>query len=191
MFANIAGFELRYQLKSPVLWIVFLLFFLLTFFAVVSDNVSIGGAGGNVHENSPFSIIMSTAVMSIFAQFVVVAFVANVILRDVETGFGPIIQSTRMSKFDYLFGRFTGAFLASMVALTAVPLGMMMGSFMPWIDPETIGPFVPWHYAYGYLVAGVPTLFLCACMFFALATVTRSMMGSYMGLVAFLVLYFV
>jgi ABC-2 type transport system permease protein len=78
MFANIAGFELRYQLKSPVLWIVFLLFFLLTFFAVVSDNVSIGGAGGNVHENSPFSIIMSTAVMSIFAQFVVVAFVANV-----------------------------------------------------------------------------------------------------------------
>lgn len=191
MFGKIAGFELRYQLKSPVLWIVFLLFFLLTFFAVVSDNVSIGGGGGNVHENSPFSIIMSISVMSIFAQFVVVAFVANVILRDVETGFGPIIQSTRMSKFDYLFGRFTGAFIASMIALAAVPLGLMIGSFMPWIDPETIGPFVPWHYAYGYFVAGVPTLFLCGCMFFALATVTRSMMGSYIGLVVFLVLYFV
>lgn len=191
MFLNIAGFELRYQLKSPVLWITFLLFFLLPFFAVVSDNVSIGGGGGNVHENSPFSIIMSTVVMAIFAQFVVVAFVANVILRDVETGFGPIIQSTRMTKFDYLFGRFTGAFIASMIVLAAVPLGMMIGSFMPWIDPETIGPFVPWHYLYGYFVAGVPTLFLCACMFFALATVTRSMMGSYVGLIVFLVLYFV
>ena len=33
----------------------------------------------------------------------------------------------------------------------------------------------------GYFVAGVPTLFLCACMFFALATATRSMMGSYIG----------
>lgn len=191
MFGKIAGFELRYQLKSPVLWIVFLLFFLLTFFAVSSDNVSIGGGGGNIHENSPFSIIMSTAVMAIFAQFVVVAFVANVILRDVETGFGPIIQSTRMSKFDYLFGRFTGAFIASMIVLTAVPIGMMIGSFMPWVDPETIGPFVGWHYLYGYFVAGVPTLFLCACMFFALATITRSMMGSYVGLVTFLVLYFV
>jgi aminopeptidase N len=191
MFGKIAGFELRYQLKSPILWIVFLLFFLLTFFAVASDNVSIGGGGGNIHENSPFSIIMSIAVMAIFAQFVVVAFVANVVLRDVETGFGPIIQSTRMSKFDYLFGRFAGAFAASMIVLTAVPIGMMIGSFMPWIDPETIGPFVAWHYAYGYFVAGVPTLFLCACMFFALATVTRSMMGSYIGLVAFLVLYFV
>ena len=77
MFGKIAAFELRYQLKSPVLWIVFLMFFLLTFFAVVSDNVSIGGAGGNVHENSPFSIIMSTVNMSIFAQFAVVAFVAE------------------------------------------------------------------------------------------------------------------
>ncbi|ANP45654.1 ABC transporter permease/M1 family aminopeptidase [Candidatus Viadribacter manganicus] len=191
MFGKIAGFELRYQLKSPVLWIVFLFFFLMTFFAVSSDNVSIGGGGGNIHENSPFSIIMSTAVMAIFAQFVVVAFVANVILRDVETGFGPIIQSTRMTKFDYLFGRFTGAFMASMIVLTAVPIGMMVGSFMPWVDPETMGPFVPMHYLYGYFVAGVPTLFLCACMFFALATLTRSMMGSYIGLVVFLVLYFV
>ena len=191
MFGKIAAFELRYQLKSPVLWIVFLLFFLLTFFAVASDNVSIGGGGGNIHENSPFSIIVSTAVMSIFAQFVVVAFVANIILRDVETGFGPIIQSTRISKFDYLIGRFTGAFIASMIVLTAVPIGMMLGSFMPWLDPETIGPFVFGHYAYAYFVAGVPTLFLCACLFFALATITRSMMGSYIGLIVFLMLYFV
>ena len=29
MFGKIASFELRYQLKSPVLWICFLLFFLL------------------------------------------------------------------------------------------------------------------------------------------------------------------
>ena len=191
MFGKIAAFELRYQLKSPVLWIVFLLFFLLTFFAVASDNVSIGGGGGNIHENSPVSIIVSTAVMAIFAQFVVVAFVANIILRDVETGFGPIIQSTRISKFDYLIGRFTGAFIASMVVLAAVPIGMMLGSFMPWLDPETIGPFVFGHYVYAYFVAGVPALFLCACMFFALATITRSMMGSYVGLIIFLTLYFV
>jgi ABC-2 type transport system permease protein len=191
MFGKIASFELRYQLKNPVLWICFLLFFLLTFLAVVSDNVSIGGAGGNVRENSPFSIIISTVTMAIFAQFVVVAFVAGIVLRDVETGFGPIIQSTRISKFDYLFGRFVGAFIASLIVLTSVPLAMMIGAAMPWLDPETIGPFVLWHYVYAFLTAGVPTLFLCACMFFALATITRSMMGSYIGLVVFLVLYFV
>ena len=44
MFGKIASFELRYQLKSPVLWITFLIFFLLTFLAVTNDNVQIGFA---------------------------------------------------------------------------------------------------------------------------------------------------
>ena len=57
--------------------------------------------------------------MAVFFMFVTTAFVANVIVRDDETGFGPIIRSTRVSKFDYLFGRFTGAFLA--VALASWP----------------------------------------------------------------------
>ena len=41
------------------------------------------------------------------------AFVANVVVRDDETGFGPIVRATRVRKFDYLFGRFTGAFFAA------------------------------------------------------------------------------
>jgi hypothetical protein len=31
MFRRIAGFELRYQLSSPVFWVAFGIFFLLTF----------------------------------------------------------------------------------------------------------------------------------------------------------------
>ena len=43
-------------------------------------------------------------------MFVSTAFVANVIVRDDDTGFGPIVRSTRVTKFDYLIGRFAGAF---------------------------------------------------------------------------------
>jgi aminopeptidase N len=191
MFAKIASFELRYQLKSPILWIAFMVFFLLTFLAVTIDNVQIGSVG-NAHINSPFAITQTIAIMAIlFGQFVVVAFVANVVIRDTETGFGPIIQATRIRKFDYLYGRFTGAFLASVVVLASVPLAMMIGSFMPWLDPERLGPFVPWHYVYGFLIVGVPTLLLCASLFFALATATRSMMASFVGLIAFLAIWVV
>ena len=38
MFREVAAFELRYQLKSPVFWVTFLIFALLTFGAVASDN---------------------------------------------------------------------------------------------------------------------------------------------------------
>ncbi len=190
MFGQVAWFELRYQLKSPVLWITFILFFLMGFFATVADQLQIG-AVGNAYKNGPFAITQTIGIMAVFAQFAVVAFVANVVIRDWETGFGPILHATRIKKFDYLFGRFVGAFIASMVVLLSIPLSMMIGSMMPWIDHERFGPFNLWHYVYGFLVAGVPTLLLCSALFFALATATRSIMASYLGLIGFLVLYVV
>jgi ABC-2 type transport system permease protein len=190
MFKSVAAFELRYQLKSPAFWVTFAIFLLLTFAATASDNVQIG-SGGNVWKNSPFAIAQTLMVMSVFAIFILTAFVANVVVRDDETGFGPIIHSTRLSRFDYLFGRFTGALLGGCLLFLSVPLGMMIGSAMPWLDPEVLGAFNPGHYAYVYLLLCVPTLFVTGAGFFAIATATRSMMWTYVGVIVFLVLYLV
>ena len=190
MFRSVAAFELRYQVRSPAFWVTFVIFFLLTFAATASDNVQIG-SGGNVLVNSPFAIAQTMMVMSVFAIFILTAFVANVVIRDDETGFGPIVHSTRISRFDYLFGRFTGAWLAGCLLFTSTALGMMVGASMPWLDPETVGAFEAWHYVWTYFVMCVPALFVCGAGFFAIATATRSMMWSYVGVIAFLVLYLV
>jgi aminopeptidase N len=190
VFRSVAAFELRYQLKSPAFWVTAIIFFLLTFAATASDNVSIG-SGGNVWKNSPYAIAQTLMVMSVFAVFIMTAFVANVVVRDDETGFGPIIHSTRVSRFDYLFGRFTGAFLAGCLLFLSVPAGMMTGAAMPWLDPETLGAFNLGHYAWIYFLICVPTLFVTGAGFFAIATATRSMMWTYVGVIAFLVLYLV
>ncbi|MFK8031862.1 MAG: ABC transporter permease/M1 family aminopeptidase [Gammaproteobacteria bacterium] len=190
MFAKIAAFELRYQLRNPVFWVVSILFFLLTFGSVVSENLSIG-SGGNVNANSPAALAEITIILTIFFMFVTTAFVANVIVRDDESGFGPMVRSTRVSKFDYLLGRFTGAFGISAVAFLAVPFAIWLGSLMPWIDPETLGPNRLKHFLYAYFILALPGLFLTSALFFAVATITRSMMASYVGVVLFLVLYLI
>ena len=190
MFKSVAAFELRYQLKSPAFWVTFAIFLLLTFAATASDNVQIG-SGGNVWKNSPFAIAQTLMVMTVFSVFILTAFVANVVVRDDETGFGPIIHSTRLSRFDYLFGRFTGAFFAGCLLFLSAPLGMILGAAMPWLDPEVLGPFNLSHYAYVYLLLCVPTLFVTGAGFFAIATATRSMMWTYVGVIVFLVLYLV
>jgi len=190
MFGPVASFELRYQLKSPAFWVTFVIFLLLTFGATASDNVQIG-SGGNVWVNSPYAIAETSLIMSIFAIFILTAFVANVIVRDDETGFGPIIHTTRISRFDYLMGRFTGAFSAGCLLFLSVPIGLMIGAAMPWLDPETVGPFNLGHYVWIYLLVCVPTLFVTGAGFFAIATATRSMMWTYVGVIAFLVLYLV
>jgi aminopeptidase N len=188
MFARIAAFEFRYQLKNPVFWVAAGIFFLLTFGSVTIDEVQIG-SNANVHVNSPFAMAETQLVLALFFMFVSTAFVANVVVRDDETGFGPIVRATRMRKFDYLYGRFAGAFLAVAVAFLAVPLATFIGTLMPWVDPDKIGPFNAVYYIYTYAVLALPGLFLTSAGFFALATATRSMMGTYVGVVGVLVLY--
>ena len=190
MFTKIAAFELRYQLKSPVFWIGFLIFFLLAFGATTMEEIQIG-ARGNVHVNSPYAIVQTLAVMSVMGIFVITAFVAGAVIRDDETGFAPILRATRVSKAAYVFGRFAGATLVAFIVMSSVALGMQLGSFMPWIDPEKLGPQVPWHYVWALFVVVLPTVLVVSALFFALATATRSLMWTYVGAVGFLVLFIV
>lgn len=188
MFGKIASFEFRYQLKNPVFWVAAGIFFLLTFGSVTIDQIRIGG-GGNIHKNAPFAIAQTHLIWTLFFMFVTTAFVANVVVRDDETGFGGILRSTRVRRFDYLYGRFTGAFLAAALAFLAVPLGFVIGSFMPWIDRETLGALTLEPFLFSYFALALPNILLTSALFFALATVTRSMMWTYVGVIAFLVLY--
>ena len=188
MFRAIAGFEFRYQLKSPVFLVTFIFFFLLAFGAITSDNVQIGGVG-NVHINSPYALTQTHVVFSFIAMFIVTAFLANIVLRDVELKTAETFFTTPIRKRDYLFGRFVGAYGVSLVLLAAVPLGTFLGTLMPWLDPERLGPFVASHYLYPFLVIGGLNLLFAGALAFSLATLSRSMGLTYVGIVAFFLLY--
>lgn len=189
MFAKVATFEFRYQLRQPAFWVVGIIFFLLGFGLIAAgENVSIAG-GGNTNLNSPYSLALTHMVLAIFFMLATTAIVANVVARDATTGFGPMIQASQLSKFDYLYGRFAGAFAAVALCYSSVPLGTLFGTLMPWVDREMLGAFQPADYAYAFLAFGLPAVFLTSAIFFALATVTRSMMATYVGVVAFFILY--
>jgi len=189
MFGAIARFELRYQLRNPVFWVVTILFFLLTFGSMTIDQIQLG-SGGNVHKNAATAIARTHIVMSLFYMFVTTAFVANVVVRDDESGFGQMVRSTRVTKASYLLARFLGAYGAAAVSFAAVPVAMWLGTLMPWVDPETLGPNRIADYLYAYCLIALPNLFLTAGIFFAVATMTRSMTYSYLSVIVFLAVYF-
>src|SRR3569833_919104 len=115
MLPHIAAFELRYQLRWPVFWVTTLIFALLAFASIASTVLHIG-VQGNVKANSPYAIAQTLQILSVFAVFIVAAFIANVITRDDDLNFGSILRSTRVTKLSNLFGRFTGAFLIGSLA---------------------------------------------------------------------------
>ena len=120
MFGRIAAFEFRYQVRSPLFVVAAGAFFLLAFVDMAVMKLGTVG-GGNVLFNSPHVIIVTHLLMSLLFLFVGAAFVSNVIVRDDQSGFGPLVRATRITKFDYLFGRFAGAFAAIFRLLSRTP----------------------------------------------------------------------
>lgn len=188
--ASLAAFEIRYQLKNPVFWVSVAIFFLLGFGLAASSNVSIGGTSG-VHENSPFIVTLALGLMGLFYLFVITSFVANAVVRDDATGFGPMIRATPVGRSTFLVGRFVGGLMIAILGFAAVPFGIALGAVMPWVDPETVGPGSFATYAWPFLIIAIPNLILSSALLFSLATVTRSMLASYIGVLVLVMAYLV
>jgi hypothetical protein len=127
--------------------------------------------------------------LSVLYMFVSAAFVANAVVRDDETGFGPILRATPISKTQYLFGRYAGAALVAALGFLAVPAALWLGTLMPWVDPEMFEPNRLSAYLLPFLCFALPDLFLSSALLFALATMTRSMVATYVGVIALLMFW--
>ncbi|HSK79633.1 MAG TPA: ABC transporter permease [Thermoanaerobaculia bacterium] len=184
MLTNIARFESRYLLRNPLLWLTAAATFALFFVGMSVDGFDLGNEGGLL-KNAAYAMLRNYVVVSVVFMFVTTSFVANAVLRDDETGFGPIIRSTGITKVEYVLGRFLGAFAVAALCMLVVPLATLLGSVMPWAPPAQIGPNRLIDHLYGYFLLALPNLFIHAAVFFALATITRSMMAAYLGVISF------
>ena len=190
MIFGITGFEIRYQLRNPVFWVAIAIFFLMGFGITASENVSIGTPGA-VHENAPYAIAVATSAFSLFYLFVITAFVANAIVRDDNSGFAPIVRATSVTARQIVLGRFAGGLVIAWLGYLAIPIGMAIGSMMPWVDPETVGPQKLAYYGWNFALFALPNIFLMSAVLFALATVLRSMMAAYVGAITLVMGYLV
>ncbi len=190
MLWKVAAFEFRYQIRNPLFIAAASLFFLAFFADMALFKLGTVG-GGNVLFNSPHAIIISHLLVSLLFLFVGAAFVSNVIVRDDQTRFGPIVRSTRITKSDYLIGRFLGAFAVGALIMALVPLGTWLGTLMPFANQEMLGPNRLSGFAYGYGLFALPNALIISAILFALATMTRSTTGTFVGVVGLFILYIV
>ena len=189
MFAQLAKFEFNYFRRQPSFYVTSIIFFFLTFMAMVSKNVQIGVAGSNVNFNSPQAISQTMIIMSIIGMFLVANFVGGTATRDYVHKMNGIIHTTPISKGSYLWGRLLGATAFCLFVFLAVPLGSLIGSFWPSVDADRLGSTLLTPYFWTYLIFIVPNFIFCGALFYSFAMLSRSMMGMYLGVVGFFVLY--
>ncbi|MEO8011629.1 MAG: M1 family aminopeptidase [Dokdonella sp.] len=189
MLRHLLAFECRQILRNGVFWVVALFWGINAFAISTSEGVSLVGAVGNVLRNAPYVVIYSLGVMSVFSLFLVTIFVAGTALRDFELRTAELFFATPMKKRDYLLGRFGGGLLAAIGVMLVAALGLWLGSMMPWLDAARLGPTRIDAYLWGLFVIVLPNLFFISALLFAIAMLTRSMLFTYLGVIAFFVLW--
>lgn len=191
MWLEFFKFDLRFQLKQPLLWVIALIFGALAFGAASSDAITVGGAVGNVNRNAPTVIAQFLGVFSVLSMFVVTIFIAGAVLRDAEIGISDMLFATPMRKHDYLIGRFLAGLVACLVIFLFVVLGLLVGPYMPWVDTARVGALSFQPFVWGLLVFVIPNLLFIGALLMLLAATTRSMMMVYVGVIGFFVLWVV
>ncbi len=191
MIREFFRFELREQLRSPLLWLVAGLFGLIAFSVASTDAVTLGSAVGNVNRNAPLVTLQFLVFASVLGLFVICIFIAGALLRDFEAGTADLLFSNPIRKRDYLAGRFAAGLTASLIVYIAFALGLFIAPYMPWIDPARIGPNALYPYAWAMAVLVLPNLLLTGALLALLAVTTRSLLAVYVGVIAFFVLFIV
>ncbi len=190
MLRKIAGFEFRYHLLSPAFIAIFAIYFLLAFGGTTIDQVQIGSSN-TVNVNSPTAVTINVLIFSLFGMFIPTVFLVSGILRDHNFKTEELFFTTRVSESDYLVGRFIGGFLITALAFASVPLAILIGSLMPWLDPETLGPNNPMYFAWPYLVMGLPNMLIAGMIMFTVANLSKSQVITWVTLTGLFILWFV
>jgi ABC-type transport system involved in multi-copper enzyme maturation permease subunit len=171
---QILSFEIRYQLRRPATWLYFAILFLLSFGFLSSDAVEIGGGRGKVLKNAPWVLANTTIILTAVGQVITSALVGTSILRDFQTRTHELLFTTRITRTGYLAGRFGGAFVAMLVVYTAIPLGALVGSAMPWIEHDKMLPIHLANYLQPFLLLGLTNVLFISAAFFAAGALTRN-----------------
>ncbi|AWH32401.1 M1 family aminopeptidase [Stenotrophomonas sp. SAU14A_NAIMI4_8] len=189
MILTFFRFELREQLRSPLLWLLALLFAALAFAAASSEAVQIGGSLGNVHRNAPIVIARFMGIFTMLCMLVSTLFVSTALLRDFDLGTAELIFASPIKRRDYLAGRLLAALCASLLVYAIIALGIFLAPFMPWVDQARVGPVSLASYAWAFTWIVLPNVVFTTALLALLAALTRSILWVYIGLVCYLVLY--
>jgi ABC-2 type transport system permease protein len=122
-------------------------------------------------------------------MFLSLATLADVALRDSETRMDEIMRTQPVRTASYFAARFAGAYAIACLAFLGAALGIALASRMPWVPAGAVGPFRLEAYALAVAVIALPNLFATGALFFTVASLTRSLLATYLSALVLFILY--
>jgi len=175
MFKEIFGFEIRYRLRRPAVYIYFFLVLIFSAFSFAKGDVP------RVEKewiDSPVVLAQFSAIMSLFLMIASASIMGMAIYRDLEFGTKEYYLSYPINKPGYFWGRYLGSFVfvAAIGAATMIGawLGTRLGPAFGWQSRDNYGSAQLAKYLYPYLSLTLPSLFFTSSFFFGLVSAFRN-----------------
>ncbi|MDQ3689037.1 MAG: hypothetical protein M3406_03195, partial [Chloroflexota bacterium] len=180
-------YELGYRARSASTWIYAAFLFLVMLWGLAAT-----GGGEAVHVNAPREVAEGIVLFGgLFGMLVSAALFADAALRDVAVGMDPLLYTTRLSKTEYLGGRFLAALVVNAILVVALPLGHFIATLTPLFEPVDLGPFRLAAYLQPLLVFSLPNLVLIGAILFTIAALARQVIPVYLGAIGIFIGYIV
>ncbi|MEP6679679.1 MAG: hypothetical protein ABJB78_10300, partial [Betaproteobacteria bacterium] len=135
--------------------------------------------------------MQTVSVFGMIGATVIAALFGRAVQQDFEYRAEPFFFTAPIRKWQYLGGRYVGAFVVLFLVFTAIALGGLLGTFWPGLDPDRLGPPRLVAYVAPYATAVLPNLLWLGALFFCTAALTRRMLPVYIGSVLCIVGYLV
>lgn len=184
MFWTIAKFEAWYQLRSPLLWLWLLASTDFTASIYVFEPMRLG-EGSSIVATSANSFFSVFAGIALTLMIPMTGILGPAIVRDLQLGSGELLKATPITRSGYVLGRFFGVFsVFALIYALHIPV-IWLACHVPGLPTDKFTDFEVVALLQPAAVMA-STLFATAGLLFAIGTITRSGLVSYV-LVALLI----
>ena len=177
-------YELAYRLRRPLTWVLFVIqgFFALWTSLATNDNALI-------HYNAPIRLAGGAIIASMIGIIISAAIFGDAALRDVEAEMDPLLFTSRLTKPEYLGGRFLAALTINAMVLLAIPIAHVIGGLT--VEPQQLGPFRLAALAQPFVFFVLPNVVLFGALLFTVAALARQTIPVYLAAIVLFISYLI
>ena len=187
-FGEVFRYEFAYRLRSISTWIYAGVLLFIGFYII---HVAVSGTNP-IHVNSPQDLAEKTVLLcGLFGILVTAGLFSDAAIRDRAAGMDALLFTTRLRPAEYLGGRFLAALAINSILVFAVPIGLAVGTKMPYLSREAFGPNTLAAYLQPMLLFALPNLVLIGAILFTIAALTRKVIPVYLAAIAIFLGYLV
>ena len=185
MFLTIFKFEIKYWLRNWSFYTYLTIFFLMALLSMAGASGAFGEGSAATENmaNSPMSIYGFTNFFNKLLLFLIPAIVGSTIYKDYQSNFNGILHTYPFSKNDYLFAKFTSAFLIVCLIAFSVVLGLILGTKLPTVNPAQLLLFDAEPYLHTYFIYLIPNLLLFSIVVFSIVLLSRNIYTGFISII--------